>query len=179
MVVEKIKQGDLFVVKTSGFIPWAIRVVQWFWSTDNESTYNHAGVIVSRLGTTIEAKWRISRYHLRDIIGKQTMVVRHKDMTTPRFLLGYRAIKPMIGKLYPVWRLPLHLLRISKFFAFGPGVCSELTAKFMDGACFHNIVYGLTPDDLADRWRIDKDMIIIFEGILTRDVYESIVQEGL
>lgn len=168
--MRTLKKGDLFASRSKGALSWAIRVVQWFWSTDNEATYNHAGVVVNEQGKTVEAHWRINYYKLKDQLGNKVLIVRHKDMTPVRTALGLAVVAKDLGCLYPIWRLPLHLLKLSKFFAFGPGVCSELTGKFMAGAGFKNIVYGLTPDDLADRWRIDKDVDTIFEGTLTTEV---------
>ena len=168
-VKMELKPGDLFCSKSSGVIPWMIRAVQWFWSTDNEATFNHSGIILGRNGSTLEAKFRIKKYHLEELVGKQVLIVRHKQMNKIRCLSGLKAVAPMVGKFYPGWRLPLHLFKLAKFFAFGPGVCSEFTGKFMAGAGFKNIVYGITPDDLADRWRIDRDMVIIFEGVLKKE----------
>ena len=54
---------------------------------------------------------------------------------------------------------------VGKFCLFRRGVCSEQTAKFMVGAGFMNVTYGLTPDNLADLWRESKSMNIVFEGV--------------
>ncbi|MEW6184710.1 MAG: hypothetical protein AB1585_03105 [Thermodesulfobacteriota bacterium] len=168
--LKVLRPGDLFCSRSKGALSCAIRVVQWFWSTDNESTYNHTGVVANPEGGTVEARWRIHHYRLKDQLGHRVLIARNLGMTPIRAATGLAVVEKDVGCLYPVWRLPLHLLKLSKFFAFGPGVCSELTGKFMAGAGFKNIVYGLTPDDLADRWRIDKDMEVIFEGQLTIEV---------
>ena len=165
-----LRAGDLFTTNGSGFIAKAIRVVQWFWSTDNEAPYNHSGIIINDQGATLESRWHFAKYFLEDYIGYHILVVRHKDMNKVRFIQGYDAVKRDIGRTYPWWRLPIHMVRLAKFFNWGRGVCSEQTGKFMKGAGFHNIVYGLTPDDLADRWRIDRDMTTVFEGVLTEDI---------
>jgi len=99
-------------------------------------------------------------------------------MSKARFITGYDRVKPYIGRRYPWWRLPLHLARVAKLFRWGKGVCSEMTGMFMAGAGFKNIVYGLTPDDLTDKWKIDRDMSIIFEGELTVDVMR-LLKEGV
>lgn len=166
----QLKEGDLFAVRSKGVLSYAIRAVQWWWSTDNESLYNHVGIITSPSGATLEALWVVGDYKLSKYAGHPILIVRHKDMTFHRFLMGMYAVLPDKGKMYPLWRLPLHALHIAKLFPFGTGVCSETTGKFMEGAGFANIVYGITPDDLADKWRIDRDMSTIFEGVLTKDI---------
>jgi hypothetical protein len=165
-----LKAGDLFAVRTKGFIGWAIRIVQWFWSTDNEAPYNHAGVITNDQGGTLESRLKFGKYRLDDYVGSRILIARHKNMTKVRFISGYDAVKNFIGCYYPIPRLFLHLGRLGKFLPWGPGVCSEMTGKFMKGAGFNNIVYGLTPDDLADKWRIDKDMMVVYEGVFTADI---------
>lgn len=173
-----LRAGDLFAVRTKGVLGWAIRVVQWFWSTDNEAPYNHAGVIINFRGETLESQWKFGKYKLDNYVGSRILIARHKDMTRARFIAGYDALKPYIGCYYPIPRLFLHLGRLAKLMPFGIGVCSEMTGKFMKGAGFANIVYGLTPDDLADKWRIDKDMIIVYEGVLTEEILKKL-KEGV
>lgn len=173
-----LRAGDLFAVRSSGFIGWAIRAVQWFWSTDNEAPYNHAGVITNDQGGTLESQWKYGKYKLDDYVGSRILIARHKDMTKVRFIAGYDAVKKFIGCYYPVPRLILHLSKLAKFIPLGIGTCGEMTGKFMKGAGFKNIVYGLTPDDLADHWRIDRDMITVFEGTLTVDILK-LLKEGV
>lgn len=173
-----LKSGDLFAVRGKGFLSRAIRMAQWWWSADNEAAYNHVGIIMDSKGKTLEARWRFRRFNLADYLGSQILIVRHKSMTPAKALVGLYAVRNDIGNLYPVWRLPLHLLHLSKLFCFGRGVCSEQTAKFMKGAGFQHVVYGITPDDLADRWRIDRDMETIFEGVLTKEILNQLKEGG-
>jgi hypothetical protein len=163
-----LKPGDLFASKSNSWLGYGIRSIQWFWSTDNESTYNHVGIIMGVNGTTLEARSRFNEFNIKDYINSQVLIVRHNSMTIERCRNGYKAIVSDINCYYPIWRFPFFILHLEKFLRFGNGVCSEQTGKFMDGAGFKNIVYGLTPDDLSDRWKIDKDMKIIFEGILKK-----------
>lgn len=160
-----LKPGDLFAVHSKSWLGSCIRAVQWFWSSDNEAAYSHVGVIMGPHGTTLEARWRFKTYNISDYRGSRILIMRHKLMTIKRVHDGYMAVKNDVGDLYPAWRFPFFLLHLEKFCRFGNGVCSEQTGKFMKGAGFKNIVYGITPDDLADRWRIDRDMDIIFEGV--------------
>ena len=90
-------------------------------------------------------------------------------MTTERFRAGLNAVKGDIGKLYPVWRIPLFVIGMEHYFQSGEGVCSEETGKFMKGAGFNNIVYGLTPDDLGLLWKNDivkGKMKTVFDKVL-------------
>jgi hypothetical protein len=172
----RLNEGDLFAVKTNSFLGMCIRAVQWFWSTDNEAAYNHTGFIIDPNGKTMEARWRFNQFNLADYLNDRILIVRLKDMDPVKFQAGLCGVLPELGDFYPIWRVPLHLFRIAKFFAFGPGVCSEMTEKFIacSGIKLENNIYGLTPDDLADRWRIDRDMEIVFEGVLTRDVLKHL-----
>ena len=87
-------------------------------------------------------------------------------MTGERCAAGLKAVQEDVGKCYPVFRLVLFLIPpLAKFPLFGRGVCSEQTAKFLKGAGFGNVVYGVTPDNLADLWRESKSMDIIYEGV--------------
>ena len=163
-----LKPGDLFATDGKGILAAGIEAVEWFWSTDNSAPYNHLGFITKPDGTTLEARWRFKEYDLANYIGSKVFIVRHKDMTPERFQAGMKAVEGDIGCLYPVWRLPLHLFRLAKLVRFGPGVCSEQTGKFLKGAGFNNIVYGLNPEDYVCKWRIDRDVDTIFEGALTQ-----------
>lgn len=173
-----LKSGDLFATSGGGWLAKGIQAVQWFWSTDNAAPYNHTGVILSPVGVTLEARWRFQKYALDDYVGYQVLIVRHNSMTKVRFIRGYDAVKPGIGCHYPVWRFVPFILHLAKFLRFWGKVCSEWTGMFMAGAGFTNIVYGLTPDDLTDRWKIDKDMVIVFEGVLTVDILK-LLKEGV
>jgi hypothetical protein len=171
--------GDLFVSRSKGVLPNLMRAVQWFWSQDNDAPYNHAGVIINHKGDTLEARWpTYNKYTLDQRVGDRVFIARHLAMTKTRFIQGYDAVKGDIGKLYPVWRLLPLALRLGKFFAWGCGVCHEQTGKFMAGAGFKNIIYGMTPDDLVDKWKIDRDMVIIFEGVLTKEIL-NLLKEGM
>ncbi len=173
-----LRAGDLFATSGGGLIATGIKAVQWFWSTDNSAPYNHLGIIEGPDGTTLEARWKFKEYNLENYIGSRVLIVHHKDMTPERAKAGFLAVAPDLGCLYPSWRLIPFALHLAKFLRFGPGVCSEQTGKFLKGAGFKNIVYGLTPDDYVDRWKIDKDVEIIFEGILTQDVLK-LLKEGV
>ena len=181
----KLQPGDLFATNGDSLLSKAIRVIQWWWSSDNEATYNHVGIYIGAAGIreitkwvdeekTLEARWRFREFLLKDYLDRPILIVRHNKMTLIRFYMGIKAIQKDLDNIYPMWRLPLHLLHVAKVFAFGPGVCSEQTGKFMKGAGFMNVVYGITPDNLADRWRIDRDMTIIFEGVLTQEVLSKL-----
>jgi hypothetical protein len=173
-----LRPGDLFATNGRGFLAASIRAVEWFWSTDNSAPYNHLGFVVDAKGRTLEARWRFKFYDLANYIGSKVYIVRHKDMTPERFAAGFRAVSGDIGCLYPAWRLFPFIFHLAKFFRFGPGVCSEQTGKFLKGAGFKNIVYGLTPDDYVDKWKSDKDIETIFEGLLIEEILNKL-KEGV
>lgn len=165
-VTPELRRGDLFAVHSPSALGWCIRAVQCVWSLDSDAPYNHVGIVCHPDGRTIEARWRVGAFNVRDYHGKQILIARHREMNTAAYLEGYLAIKPEIGRLYPFHRLLLFLVPpLAKISLLGRGVCSELTAKFMAGAGFGNVVYGITPDNLVDLWRESKSMDIIFEGV--------------
>lgn len=165
-MTPQLHSGDLFAVSSKGFLGWAIRAVQCVWSWDSEAPYNHVGIITNGQGDTIEARWRFERFSINDYRGHRVLIVRHKEMTKYKALLGLGAIWPDLGNWYPVHRIALFMVPpLAKISVFNRGVCSEQTAKFMKGAGFGNVVYGITPDNLADLWRESKSMDIIFEGV--------------
>jgi len=160
-----LQPGDLFATRSSSALGVAIRFVQWVWSWDREAPYNHVGIITSADGKTLEARWRFKEYNINDYAADKVLIVRHKEMTEEAFKNGMAAVAHDVGCLYPAYRIPLFLIPPLAKFKTGAGVCSEQTAEFMKGAGFMNVTYGLTPDNLADLWRVSKSMDIIFEGV--------------
>jgi hypothetical protein len=163
----KLQAGDVFVVRGDTNISYLIRVAGKFWSTDGECTYNHGGIILDDQGNTFESQSRIDHYNIDQRKGNQILIVRHKDMTPTLFANGWEFIKRLDGVIYPWWRLGLHLLRLARFFhRSGIPVCSELVGMFENGAGLRGEYWGLSPDNLADEWKISKYYDIIYEGVL-------------
>jgi hypothetical protein len=161
-----LQAGDEFVVKGNANISYLIRIAGRFWATDGECTYTHAGIITDEKGNTFESLSRIDHYNLEQYRGCQILIVRHKEMTRNKDFDGWKAIKHLDGKVYPYWRLGLHLLHLARFLnRSGIPVCSELVGMFENGAGLRKIFWGLTPDNLADEWKISKYYDIIYEGI--------------
>ena len=162
----KLKAGDCFVVRGDTSLSYLIRVFGNFWSSDGECTFNHAGIILDREGNTFESLNRIGIYNLEIYKGKQILIVRHKKMTSARFLDGFASVNHLNGVIYPWWRLALHLFHLARFFnRSGIPVCSELVGMFENGAGLRKVFWGLTPDNLADEWRISKHYEIVYEGV--------------
>lgn len=169
--------GDEFAVHSSEPLGWAINCVQKAKAADNESTFNHTGVILTSDATTIEAKWTVKQQNLWEAYrGKRCLVVRNISMDQHLFAAGYAKIEKHLGQRYPVHRLVLHLLGLAKWVHWDRVVCSELTAKFEVGCAeylgldvasgFMTNHYGVNPDHLTDRWRISRYYQTIFEGII-------------
>jgi hypothetical protein len=163
----KLKAGDCFVVRGDTSISYLIRMFGKFWSNDGECTYNHAGIILDDAGNTFESLNRIDHYNLDSYKQKQIMIVRHHVMTALGFQDGWDRVKHLDGVIYPWWRLGLHLFHLARFFnRSGIPVCSELVGMFENGAGLRKTFWGLTPDNLADEWRISKHYEIVYEGVL-------------
>ncbi len=168
----KLQPGDFFCTKNPMALGRAINFIEKLWAKDNEARYSHAGIITDAAGTTLEALWRIKGNELDAYAGQRVIIGRWKEMTPDKFQKGLEAIKDDIGKIYPLWRLPLFMFPgAAKWISSGKfTVCSELACKFLLGAGFSEIGrwQGQDPEDVADiieKWR---ECELIFEGIWVR-----------
>jgi hypothetical protein len=163
----KLQAGDVFVVKGDTSVAYLIRMFGKFWSSDGECTYNHAGIVLDSEGNTFESKNKIDHYNLDQYRGSQIMIVRHKKMSKSRFGKGWESIKHLDGVSYPWWRLGLHLFHLARFFnRSGIPVCSELVGMFENACGLRKTFWGLSPDNLADEWRISRYYDIVYDGVL-------------
>ncbi len=153
----ELRNGDVFAVNTDNFF-------QRFWSWDDESKYNHAGVIIGATGETFESLATIGRYDLSRYAGRPILIARHMEMDERRYSYGWDEVKGLEGAVYPVFRLLLHFLRLAKYIHWRYPVCSELVGKFLYGAGLWRKWWGITPDNLADVWSISKHYEVIYEG---------------
>jgi hypothetical protein len=169
----QLQPGDCFVVKTDSKLAGLVNWGQALWSHDNRAEFNHAGIVVKEDGTTFESLSRIGHYYLGRYAGSRILVVRYGEMIPERFWFGYGQVKRYDGKLYPFWRLPLHLVNVAKFIHWTHPVCSELVGRFLNAAGITpNTGWGTTPDDWADLWRemIRNDarkLTVVCDGVLT------------
>ena len=72
-----------------------------------------------------------------------------------------------LGRVYPVWRLPLHLVPwVAKYATVGRWlVCSELVAKYLTLIAARYLVFtGIAPDTLADEWSCWRNFEVLLEG---------------
>lgn len=160
-----LSPGMEFAVNSGSSLARAINLCQKFKATDNESIYNHAGIIVSSKGRTFEALWKLRYADLDDYKGCRMIIVCHKLMSERKFTEVWPEIAKFDGSTYPFLRLPLHAVGLAKFIHWKYPVCSELTSKFEVECGFRRNWWGINPDNLADEWRISKHYDIIFEGI--------------
>lgn len=158
--------GMEFAVCSDGKVAKAINAIQKLKSVDDESTYNHTGLIIDNHGGTFEALWKTERSDLYQYAGCRIIVVRHRQMTDAVFLEAWSEIAGLEGARYPVPRLFLHLLGLAKYVHWKYPVCSELVAKFEFKCGFRRNWWGINPDNLADEWRISKYYDVIYEGRL-------------
>ena len=160
-----IHKGMLFAVNSGSTLAACINGIQKVKSTDNESHYNHAGILVGDGGRTFEALWKIGYYDLKQYKGYQMIIVKHTKMTDDLFNAAFPEIGKLNGKVYPVPRLFLHMVGLAKFIHWKYPVCSELVAKFEFECGIRKNWWGINPDNLADEWRISKYYDVIFEGV--------------
>ena len=153
-----LRNGDIFCVRGADVIGGAIRWVTKLQSSDNESEYNHCGIITDTDGSTFEAVLKYSRQNLfASYHGYEVLIGRHVDMTPERFNIGFAKVAHLEGQSYPFLRILLHFSHIgAKYIHFGKPVCSELVWMFLNATGMKDCDYywGMTPDDVADA--IDK-----------------------
>jgi hypothetical protein len=160
-----LSKGMVFAVYSGSTLAKAINVCQKVKSTDNESIYNHAGIIVGETGRTFEALYKIGYSDINQYKGCQVLIVKHCLMDEGRFQGVWPEIDKLDGKIYPFPRLFLHLFGLAKFVHWKYPVCSELVGKFEVEAGLRKNWWGLNPDHLADEWRISRYYDTIYEGI--------------
>lgn len=167
--------GDEFATRNPMALGALINLCQAAKAADNESTYSHTGIITDIFGSTLEALWTVSSQSLWEAYrGSKVLIVRNINMTPDVYVAGMKKIRGHIGQWYPVHRLALHLLGLAKWVHWRRIVCSELTAKFEAGCAeligldrasgFMRNYYGVSPDNLTDRWRESRYYTTVFEG---------------
>lgn len=172
-----LQVGDVFCIRGKGAIAATIRAAEWLLSKDNEAVYGHAGIITSTDGDTLEALLTVRNDNLKRCIGQQVLIARPTHTRRMQKVISPAskeiAIKLVsnrhLGRLYPVWRLPLHFIPwVAKLGATGEWlVCSELVAYYLSLMEAIGPTYaGINPDDLADIYRCWRNFDVKFEGIL-------------
>jgi len=162
----ELAKGDIFCTRNPMMLGRIINWNQKFWSSDNESTYSHAGIILDPDGTTFESLWTIKKSHLSRYKGKKILIGRHIKMDEWRFSIGWLNVKRHQGQLYPFHRLFLMIIPpVAKYISTGRfPVCSELTAKFLCETHLLDFWKGKNPDDIADMIHKWREYEIVFEG---------------
>jgi len=179
-----LRPGDVFATRNPQALGRGINAVQWVWSHDGKSTFSHTGIILDTKGTTFEALWTLRKGSIYDYVGEKVCIARWGGMTDE---IAKQALDTLMaeqeGKIYPGWRVPLHIVPpVAKFLTWGGrfAVCSELTAKFLyiihqqNGWTDqyetkwprHSHYCGTNPDMLSDEWHRWRGWGIGFEDIL-------------
>lgn len=165
----RLQVGDVFVVNSRSPFAKIINDVSSFWSSDNTSLYNHAGIILSKAGDTFEALRRLEEYNLSRYEGRAVMIVRPEGSELAKKATIETLEKIHRGQIYPAWRLPLHLFPpLARRISYNGKwvVCSELVAKYLYLlGRRHPYFTGTTPDRLADEWRYWKGFTTVYQGV--------------
>lgn len=168
-----LKAGDQFLtVPDLGFLNSLVTLVEKTQALDNKAIFGHAGIILNSDGDTYEALWNVSKRNIADYNGKHVLIARYVAMDTDRFISGWDAVKQYAGQSYPISRLALHALGMSKIIHWHKLVCSEIVAKFNhhamreDGYFDFEHYFGYTPDNLHDIYRNWKCFEIVYDGVL-------------
>ncbi len=176
MDAPKLQPGDvLCVAGDMPIVSAGIRLVEWLLSKDGEATYGHSAIVGTAGGTLLDTLWKVRWSHIDRYAGQPMIIAR--PTKTLRGIAITDAAKTCAlkmvsagghGRYYPVHRLLLHLVPpLAKYCSNGRQmVCSERAAKYL---CLIGAMdepwAGITPDDLADRWRRWSNFTVIFEGI--------------
>ena len=162
-------RGDMPVVSAG------IRAIERFWSKDSEASYGHSAIVGTEGGTLLDTLWRVRWTHINRYAG-QPMIIARPAKTLRGIAITDAARSCALkmvsadghGRYYPVHRLILHMVPpLAKYWSNGRQmVCSERTAKYLCLIGAMNEPWaGITPDDLADRFRRWHNFTVIFEGI--------------
>jgi hypothetical protein len=177
MQKPELKAGDVFCTENPGVLGKAINFMQKLTASDDESVYSHAGIVTSMDGKTFEALWTIRPDHLSNRKGQKVLIARplFKDLSNNRItefdkkLALTQIIKKYINWVYPVWRLPLHIVPFMAKYVSAHGrflVCSELVGLYLYKiGARHEHFTGTSPDDLADEFKHYRNYEVIYEGI--------------
>lgn len=163
----QLQKGDLFATVNPMALGRGINAIQWFWSGDGQSCYSHAGIIINEQGDTFEALWTVKSVNLfKAYAGKNVIIARPKISASIIDIELDFLMKEHKGKIYPFWRLGMHLIPpLAKIALFNMLVCSELVAKFeYKIGARHGQYKGTAPDTLADEWINWKIFDVIFQG---------------
>lgn len=174
MSLPKLQPGDIFFVHGNRtLLQKCINLVQGtqdLWDHDQSSASDtaHCGIIRNEQGETFESKLRIGTYHLNGYRDKELSIYRHGSMNDARYLKGMWAVLRHKGQIYPVHRLPLHMIPglAARFVPFPKPVCSELAAKFLYHAeLLDDNYWGINVDMLFDNLDTCSDYKIVFNGV--------------
>jgi len=181
MDIIKLKRGDIFTTKNPMMLGKIINFFQKIQALDNQSEYSHAGFIINGWGDTFESLWKIRKSHLSTYIGQKVLIGRLVGVTTEAIDESIREVmKEHEGIRYPWWRLPMYLFRpLAKYISLGMFlVCSELMFKHvkLSGVGHIGRWQGRNPDNAADFIKHADACEVIFEGILTDEILQTLTE---
>lgn len=165
----EILPGDAFAVCSEGLVARGIRFFSKIWSSDNEATYTHCGLMLSEHKVFEAGLFGISTHDLDKYWGKQLIIVRFDSVSeVKREEVLKQLVAKFAGKKYPVWRLFMHIFGpLSKVNLVQMPVCSELDAYYEQMLGIrHDQWAGTSPDTLVDEWRKWRDVTVLGEGKL-------------
>lgn len=181
MKPSPFKRGDFFcMINPKQILGKAITLVQKFRTVGIPSRANHAGFFLDE-NTIYESLWKVQKSNVWEYEGKEILVGRWNGMTDEGFNKGWEAIKKFEGKFYPVPRLVMYLffpimvqlIAPTKWLGLGffsPMVCNELAGRgvYHSGFKVFKEWRGMMPAHMANIIRRDRDVEIIYDGILLR-----------
>jgi hypothetical protein len=200
-LIKLLQPGDIGLVRGDTFLSKAIRFCQKLEEGD-ESVYNHVFIVAKKQGEGFianggiyEAVSKLTKNHIKDYIGNQVCIMRHKEMTPEVYKIGIVEVLDNIGQFYPFHVLLLigvdygvswlirqvtfglvkktpEKMRISAYIRPDWPVCSEYGKQLFNTAGLHTGIpikgwAGVSPDDFDDaRHKHPEIWETVYEGIL-------------
>ena len=153
-----VRPGDFFLTYSDDWFSRPINFFQKIKSPDGKAKYAHAGFFTDPFGHSYEALWTVGTKDFFDKHhGQEVCIFRHKGIKKKQAAESIRKIEDIYGegKVYPAYRLLFMALPgLAKWAPFGRGVCSEITAHFLEMCGVVKYHTGVTPDNIYD-WAMD------------------------
>ena len=124
-VIQMARPGDIGLTKNPNGLGKAINYCQRLGEGD-ESIFGHALIFTPPEGRDsclsdgnfIESNTKIRYGHIREYVGNNICIIRHRDMTNALFHKALSVIEGNVGQIYPAHRLLLHLMDVIRGFLY-------------------------------------------------------------
>ena len=182
MPIVMLHPGDTFCVSNMGqsatIFEKGISFIERLKDVQTDYNFVHSGIIVNYNGRTYESRLRVGYNWISDYTGCDIIIGRPKiQLSGKQFYTSFEKVYSNHDhEFYPIYRLPLHFLGVSKFIHWHKVVCSELVAQFLNYYIRDSNIYtfenwfGWEPGNLAYTFEHDNNFEIIYRGIWSNNL---------